>query len=172
MSRLQRQILALLLGNYLLIVIVAQANHSLAPWQMRLALGGLLVAPAALNLGFRAGATVAFVSGLALDANAPVWFGTQALLLLAAQATLYSARDRLARGETTVEVVASLLTNLGLYLALALFAGGAAADQNGWRILTDLVVSQLVLALVAPWFFAFQIRMLELAGVSLRPDER
>jgi hypothetical protein len=172
MSRLQRQILATLFGNYLLMAIGAQANYSLAPWQMRLCFGGLLVAPAALNLGFRAGATVAFVSGLALDANAPVWFGTQALLLLAAQVVLYSLRDRLARGETAVDVVATLLTNLAFFLALALFAGGIAAERNGGRWLIDLALSQVVLAIVTPWFFALQARTLGWIGVNLRPDER
>jgi hypothetical protein len=168
MTRIQRQTLVLSLGNYVLLVIVALANHALAPWQMRLWLGGLLVAPAALNVGFRAGATAAFLSGLAIDALAPVWFGSHALLLLAAHAVLYSVRDRVARAATAVAVVAALFANLGLFLLLAFFFAGGAAG----RLLADLLISQAALALVAPWFFAFQLRALALAGAPLRMDER
>ena len=56
MSHASRQTLALLLGNALLVFLAAQADHALAGWQLRLWLGGLLLAPAALLARHRAGA--------------------------------------------------------------------------------------------------------------------
>ncbi len=173
MTRRRRQILALLLGNYLLIAVTSQVNHAFSPWQLRLSLGGLLVAPATLSVGFRAGATVAFLTGLLLDATAPVWFGTHALLLLAAHAVLYSQRSGLAREETVVAVVAALLANLGIWLALAFFLGASLSlpGSAAVRLLAELGCSQIVLALIGPWFFSLQVRLLTMAGAKLRPDE-
>jgi hypothetical protein len=163
MNRGLRQSVVLLLGNLLLCVLIAQANHDLAPWQMRLWLGGLLLAPAALIGDYLPGAAAVFVTGLALDAVAPVWFGLQAFVLLAGHATLFSVRGRFARDDTTARVISALLANLATFLVLSLFAGlshpSAPAPGVG-RLLADLAASQLVLAVVTPWFFAAQERLL------------
>jgi hypothetical protein len=157
MSLAHRQTLALLLGNAVLVAVAAQANHALAGWQLRLWVGGAIVAPAALLAGHRAGAAAVFLTGLALDARAPVPFGAHALALLAAHAALFTVRDRLARDVTPVRVAAALLANLAAFLAFAVVAPG---DARGGRLIADLLFSQLAVAAVTPWFFALQDRLL------------
>jgi cell shape-determining protein MreD len=164
MSLANRQTLALLLGNAILVTVVAQTNHALASWQLRLWLGGAVVAPAALLVGHRAGVVAVFLTGLALDARAPVLFGAQALALLAAHAALFSMRDRLAREATPVRVAAALLTNLAAFLA---FAAAAPSGTHGGRLITDLILSQFAVAALTPWAFALQDRLL--AWLHARP---
>ncbi len=156
----------LLLGNIILVTMVAQANHYLAAWQLHLWLGGLLVTPAALSARHRAGAAVVFLTGLAMDATSPVACGTQALVLLAGHALVYTWRDRLARSEATAQAMAALTANLVTFLLLAVAESFTAPRPGGalGRLLADLVASQLVLALVAPWFCALQARLLAPAG--------
>jgi cell shape-determining protein MreD len=165
MSYASRQILALLLGNALLVLVVAQANDALAGGQLRLWVGGLLVAPAALLVGHRAGAVAVFLTGLSLDANTPAPFGAHALVLLAAHAVLLAVRDRLARDTAAVRVVAALLANLGVFVALALVLAAASPARPGaGRLLVELLVSQVAVAATARWFFALTERLCALLG--------
>ncbi len=158
MNRRRQSAVRLLVGNFILVTIVAQANHYLAPWQVHLGLGGLLVTPAALTARHRAGGIAVFLTGLAMDATSPALFGAQALVLLAGHALVYTWRDRLARGETSTQVLAAFTANLVTFLVLA----GIEARATPWtgslpgHLLADLVASQLALVLVAPWFCALQ----------------
>jgi rod shape-determining protein MreD len=81
---------------------------------------------------------------------------------------VYGVRERLQRDETAVRLAVALIVNLAFFLALS-FARLrlVPAAATAWpRMLSDLVWSQAVLALVAPWFFALQLRTLELAGAQ------
>jgi len=165
MSHASRQTLALLLSNALLVLLAAQANDALAGGQLRLWIGGLLVAPAALLAGHRAGATAVFLTGLALDAGTPAPFGAHALVLLAAHAALFTVRDRLARDTTAVRVVTALLANLGVFVALALVLAVAGPARPGaGRVLAELLISQSAVAVAAPWFFALSEQLCALFG--------
>ncbi len=172
MTRPRLQIFATLLVNFILWSALAEANYMLGPWQLRLWLGGLLVAPSALRLDFQVGATAAFVTGLALDAAAPVAFGTQALLLLAGHVFLFHVRDRLARNENLVNMSSTLLANLALFLVLSFTQIDAApAPGRAWlRLFADLLASQVVLALVTSWAFALHGRLLLAVGADLRRE--
>jgi rod shape-determining protein MreD len=162
----------MLLGNLLLCAVIAQANHSLASWQLRLWPGGLLVATAALQAGFGAGASAVFLTGLALDAAVPVPFGAQALVLLAGHAVLFALRRRLVREATPVRVTAVLATGAATFLAFALIASFAGPGRaGGGRVFADLTVSLMVSGMIAPWFFALQGRLLALAQAGLRAEE-
>jgi cell shape-determining protein MreD len=159
---------ALFLTLYLLRAAVAEVNSALSGMHVWLFAGGLFVAYSALAMPFRDGFFVSVLAGLLCDAVTPVRFGTHAVLFAAAHAVVYNARERLQRDDTTVRVAVTLLVNAGLFLALSftrirLGHGGAAM----WpRMLSDLFWSELVVAVIAPWFFALQLRTLELAGAN------
>lgn len=152
----------------LLWVIVAQVNHLLAPAHVYLFAGGLFVAYAALQLPLRDGLAAVLLAGLLCDAGTPVRFGTHLLLFAAAHAILFNIRDRLPRDETVARVIVALLLNLALFLALSFaLVGRIPAPGAVWpRLILDLVCSQVFIALVAPWFFALQARLLVLAHVE------
>jgi rod shape-determining protein MreD len=156
---------ALFFTVYLLRALVAELNSSLAGMHVWLFAGGLFVTYSALAAPFRLGFVVSVLGGLLCDSVSPVPFGTHAALFATAHAVVYNVRERLQRDDTVVRVTVALLVNLALYVALSLIrirlAHGSAA---AWpRMLSDLAWSEAVLALVAPWFFALQLRSLELA---------
>ncbi len=168
------RVFLLSLASLLLVALLDQLNHYLGPWQLHVWCGGLFVAFTALRLDFRTGAATSFIGGLLLDAGAPVAFGTHALLFLAAHAVIFNIRARAPREETIVGVIFALLANLGLFLALSFLRIDASPDAGAaWmRVFADLLVSQLVIALIAPWFFAVQARLLQLGGIDVRGVSR
>jgi rod shape-determining protein MreD len=141
-----------------------QLNHHAAPWALSFTLPGLLLTLPALRLPWRAGLATAFLSGLWLDAAAPVAFGRHAFLFAFLFCLLHRVRDRLPRGETLVRVVTALFVNLAVFVALAFLQLGSLPDTaaGGLRLLADLIVSQLLTVLIGPWFFALQEKSLEL----------
>lgn len=167
-----RRAAAVFLSLLLLRFLVAQANHELAPVRVSVFLGGLFVVFAALRLERGEGLAAVLGAGLLHDAAAPVTFGLHTLLFAAAHTFVYHVRHRVHREETAVGVVAALLANLGILLALALVLARVAHPRADlWpRVLGDLLLSQIVLAAVAPWFLALQGRFLELA--DRRPLDR
>ena len=163
-----RGAVALFLTLCLLRGIVAEANSALSGMHIWLFAGGLFVTYAALKVSYRTGFVVTALGGLLCDAVAPVAFGTHAALFAAAHAIVYNARERLQREETSVRIAVTLLVNLGLFLALTFarmrLAHGIAA---AWpRLLSDLAWSELAVLVAAPWFFALQLRTLELARAN------
>ncbi len=150
---------------YLLHALVAELNSLLSGLHLWLFAGGLYVTYAALALPFQEGFAACLLGGLLCDAMAPVAFGTHAALFAIAHAIVYNARERLQREETGVRVGIALLANLGLFLVISFLrlrlihgAGGA------WpRMFSDLIWSEAVVALAAPWFFALQLHSLILA---------
>ncbi len=168
------RVLILAFASLLLALILGQLNHLLGGWQVNVWCGGLFVAFAALRLDYRTGAASAFIAGLLLDAGEPVAFGTQGFLFLAAHAVIFNVRARAPRDETVVGVVVALLANLALFLALGFLRIDPTVEPaRSWlRGFADLLASQIVLALIAPWFFAMQKRLLELSGNNLRDLSR
>ena len=158
----------------LLILLVAQINHMLAPWHVYLYIDGLLVVFAALRLDFRPGLGAVFLAGLFADAGEPVRFGTDAMLLAIAYVFIFSARRRLPLEEPLVGLTLGLIANLGIFLALSLllFAHSPVLVGILPRLLVDLLCSQILLALIASWFFALQARVFALAGFELRGRPR
>ena len=159
-----RRTLVTFLTLLLLWVVVAQVNHALAEFHVWLFAGGLFVAYAALALPLRGGLGAVVLAGLLCDSGSPLPFGTHALLFALAHAVVFNLRDRVPREETVARVVIALLANLGLFLVLSfILIGRGPAPAAVWpRLIFDLVCSQVFLALVAPWFFALQARVLAL----------
>lgn len=160
----RRLILAGLAVNLLLLVLQGQANHYLARWQLHLWLGALVVAPVALRLAYRPGLLLVFLSGLLWDATMPVAFGLHAGLFALGHLVIYRVRSRLAREEPPIIILVTVLANLGLLVVLNLLYLGSAPDPSGagTRLLIDLLLAQIVIALLAPWFTALLLRGIEL----------
>jgi rod shape-determining protein MreD len=156
---------ALFFTLYLLQAVVAQVNSAMAPVHLWLFAGGLFVAYAALAAPFREGFIVSVLGGLLCDSASPVAFGTHAALFAAAHAVVFNVRERLQRDETLVRVSVALLANLALFVALSLSQARIAHGGAGaWpRMFCDLAWSEAAVALIAPWYFALQMRTLELA---------
>jgi rod shape-determining protein MreD len=168
-----RRFLAVAPTLVLLWALVAQLNHDLAPAHVYLFVGGLFVTYTSLTFPLGAGMASSFVAGLVLDANTPVPFGTHALLFAAAHALIHDLRDRLPRDDTVGRVIIALFANFGLFLALSfLEAARSAATASAWpRLFADLLCSQVVLTVAAPWFFSLQRRVLVLAGAEPESPE-
>jgi hypothetical protein len=158
-----RRTLILTATLLLLWAVVSQTNHVLTSFRVYLFVGGLFTAYAALSQPLRSGLAASIIGGLICDAQAPAeFFGTHALLFAAAHVSVFHVRDRIPRDETASRVVVALLTNLALFLVLSFSQIHLSpSPAHVWpRLLADLVVSQLFLTLIAPWFFALQSRAL------------
>lgn len=172
MNPVHRLLLAGLVVNLVLLVLQGQANHYLASWQLHLWLGALVVTPVALRLAYRPGLLLVLLSGLLWDSTMPVPFGLHAILFALGHLIVFRVRARLAREETPVIVLVTVLANLGLLVAVNLLHLGAAPDPAGagTRLLIDLLLAQIVIALLAPWYTALLLRGLELVR-GQEPEE-
>ncbi len=162
--------LLVLLANMLLWWLAGLVNNYLAPASVHLYLGGLLVVYAALQLDRKHGTIAILLTGLMVDAQEPVPFGTTMLLLGLVHATLLYGRQRFPREGTVFSLVVALFANLFLFIALSfLLVGNSPRPGEAWlRIFVDLFASQLAILLVAPWFLALQARAMEL--VRIHPE--
>ncbi|MBL9202194.1 MAG: hypothetical protein JNL39_16915 [Opitutaceae bacterium] len=167
MAALLRRTLVLLAAAILLWALVAQLNHALASWRIHVFTGGLFVVFAALTQPHRAGLAAVLLAGLVCDAHAPVPFGLHGLLFAAAHELLFRVRNRVPRNDAVVATAVALVVNLALFLAISFTQiHHAPVPSAAWaRLLMDLLASQIVLALVCPWWSALQARALALARV-------
>ena len=158
------------LANLLLIWLVGLANHLLAPYNVSLYAGGLLVTFASLRLDLRHGFIAMLLTALAVDALTPVPFGISLLLFGLVQAVLVYGRQRFPREEPVFATVVALLSNLFLFLCVSfILIGHQPHPGEAWlRLFADLLLSQLVLVLITPWFMALQVRAHEL--VRIHPE--
>lgn len=164
--------IVIVLANALLVFLGSQLNHHLATLPVSVFLFGLCLPVAGLRLRFRPGLIAMVVSGLVLDATRPVPFGSSALLLAALFTCWHAVRARLPRTGTTPAVVGALLANVVLFLAQPLLVPGALAGATASRILVDLLLSEVAIVVIGPWFFALQEQALMLRGVNLNEEAR
>lgn len=159
-----RRCLVIFATLFLLWTLIAGLNHALAPHHVYLFVGGLYVAYSALALPPRSGLAATLLAGLMLDAVTPVAFGLHAVLFAVTHLMIFNLRDRIPREETVTRVVVALLANLLIFLVFS-FLEVAARHVPGtvWpRLVCDLLCSQVLIALIAPWFFALQAASLAL----------
>lgn len=158
----QRRLFVTVMSGWLLVVLMRQTNHLLAPWGFSIWLGGLLVTFPSLHLNFRTGLVSSIIAGFFVDVWSPFTYGTHALLFALAHVVIFRIRVRLAATELAIGIIVALITNLAFFVVLSFGALGH-APVSGLRLLGDLVVSQVVLAGITPWFFALQLRGMDLA---------
>jgi hypothetical protein len=154
----------------LLRFLTGQVNHSLSAWQLQVFSGALAVAFAGFHLPRGLGLAAVILAGLVHDSTVPVATGTHAVLFAAAFLVLHRLRGRIPPEVGPARVLAVLGVNLGLFIVLSLlrFASYPAAGPALGRLLADLLVSQVLVGLAAPWFLSLQLRSFELAGIEPR----
>jgi rod shape-determining protein MreD len=161
-----RRALVIIATSLILWAMIAQVNHLLSSSHIYVFVGGLFVAYTALTFPLGSGMICSLVAGMICDAAEPVSFGTFVLLYATAHAVVFNLRNRIPRDDTVASVLVGLFANLGIFFALCFVQMfHAPALAAAWpRILVDLLVSQICLALIAPWFFALQAKSLAFLG--------
>ena len=153
----------------LMFILWRQANHGLSDLGLSMWLGGLLVTFPALRIAPQQGFNATFLLGLLVDAFSPTPFGLNAFLFGVSHLIIVRIRNRLAADEALIATVVALISNLILFLILSFFVLSRVPDASisGLRILSDLLLSQLVIGLAAGWFFGLQERALALTRVGI-----
>jgi rod shape-determining protein MreD len=174
MRRYDPRWLIVFLANLLLWWLLGVMNHYLAGASLHCYIGGLFVVYSALRLDYRHGLVAVLLTGLLIDASAPVPYGTSMLLLGLVHATLIYGRRRFPREGAIFGIVIALFANLFLFIALSfLLAGKNPRPGSAWlRLFVDLLASQLLLAVVTPWFLSLQDRAMELIAVHPETGRR
>lgn len=171
-----RRTLLLFASLLLLWGVVAELNHALGAVRVYLFAGALFVAYAALTQPLEIGLTASLLGALVCDANAPVAFGTHLVLFAAAHLLIHHIRERVPRDDRIACILIVLFANLGLFLLFSFTQiHRSPAPAAVWpRLFADLACSQVFLALVTPWFFALQERLVGLVDPlgSARPASR
>ena len=154
----------------LLWAVVSQINHYLAEWHLYFYVGALYVTLSALRLTVREGYLVTAFGGLLCDANTPVPFGTHLLLFTLIHTFILRIRSRIPGEQTATQVIIAFISNLVLYLALTLVLaiGPLQIGHALPRLLWDLLLSQLFLLLIAPWFFSLQTALIRFEPLTRR----
>ena len=174
MSLARREIWVAVATGLVLWMLLAQLNHYLSVWQIHVWGGGLFATFASLRFRFADGLWVALILGAVHDAAAPVPFGLHALLFGLAHAVIFVLRHRFPREEMLVAVAVTLIANLGLFLVLSFTRMPLAPPSvTVWvRLFADLFFSQVAIIVISPWFLSLQGRAMEIAGASLRTEQR
>jgi rod shape-determining protein MreD len=109
-----------------------------------------------------------------VDSVEPVPFGTSVVLFGLVHATLLYGRQRLPREGAIFGTIVALFANLFLFIALSfLLIGANPRPGEAWlRLFVDLLASQVVILVIAPWFLALQARTMELAQIHPETGRR
>lgn len=151
-----------------------QLNHTLSTWAFTITCGGLIVTFPALRLEHRDGWKIVFLLGLFFDADTPVRFGTHAVLFLTLFTVIHHFRQRVPRDEPLLGAIIAIVANiviLGVFTLLYLGRNPEPARMIA-RLISESALSSVAIALVAPWYFAFQEKTLERFGSRLRVEPR
>jgi hypothetical protein len=161
-------------ANLLLWWLVGLANDFLADHAVHLYVGGLFVVYASLQLDWKHGFIAIALTGLMFDATLPVPFGTSLFLLGLIHATLLYGRRQFPREGSVFGIVVAQLANLFLFIALSfLLVGANPRPGDAWlRLFVDLLASQLVIFLIAPWFLALQAQTMEFMRIHPETGRR
>jgi hypothetical protein len=162
------------MSNLLLIFLVAEVNHYLAPLALQVYLGGLFLTFGILRLQLRHGLIATALTGLVLDAVNPRPFGYTFFLMVGCHVAVFSMRGHFARETFRSCLLVALALNLVLFVGIGIAAGrGNPAPSLFWgRIVADSAFSMLAVLIVAPWFFALQKCALASIGIDLDAEQR
>jgi hypothetical protein len=167
-------------GNFVFLFAVAQLNHHLtnlplpgiSNGQVYLFLLGLPLAFVALRLTLGLAVLTTVVTALAYEAGTPLPNGAILLPAAACVCVTHALRPHFNRFEPSSALIAALIINLVMIVALTLIIAYRGGGISLARVLVDLAISQLALALLTSWFFAAQMALLELFGFNLETELR
>lgn len=159
--------------NALLLYLNLLVNSSLAAWNLYLLLPGPLLVLPPLYLNHRSFLAATVATGLWIDAALPAPFGLFTLGFAIAGTFLFRFRNRVQAQHNFHPVLLAHLLNPPAILLLALASGfhqlGSPALW-GHTFLT-ILLSQIVLFPVAPWFFNLNRLLFQLFHLRTEPED-
>ena len=158
--------LALLLTQLILWNLGIGLNNAVSGWNLSLFTQGLFVLVPAFFLSPKEGLLACLLAGCLVDASLPVHFGREAILFAILFTFMLRQRPRLPLHEPLVQSAVAVILNLILYgCQLALEARRITfLSEMVWRIVWELLLSSLLVALLAPWFCSLQRLALDWAS--------
>ena len=160
-------------GNLLLMYVSLQVNHYLAAIPASVFLFGLPIGFAALRLNLGQGLAASATTGFFYDTLTPFPLGTALVFFSIAFTIIHAVRSRFHREEAFSSVIVVLLANLFLFAAFSA-AATTTTGSPGYpaRLITDLLLSQILIAAICGWFFSLQLAFLELFGINIEEEQR
>lgn len=135
--------------------------------------GAFAILPA-IRLDFNRGFFCAVASGCLLDAASPSPFGFHACGLAIAQIALRSANDRTLFSRRPTLILSTLIINMLFFLFLHLWFSAQIAGNGEIllsRAFTDLIFSQLLLAVTLPWLIQLNDDFFDLVGIKTSDEK-
>ncbi len=171
--------LVVLSGNLAFLWLVSQLNHHLAAFSfgplrgpLHVFLLGLPLAFCTLRLRLRYGLAVIIPTTLAAEAGLPLPHGALLLPSVALLCLGAATRGNFNRFDPASSLIAVLVANLALMVALSIATGAVDSRADAWRVITDILVSQSAAFALGGWFFAWQLALLRFFGFDLETELR
>lgn len=164
----------ILMANCLLILMAGEMNHHLSVLSLHAFIGGLLVTFAALRLQIKPAFLASGLTALLLDALTPLPEGTLFLMLMGAHTLIFAARGNFSRESTLTGTAIAMGANTAIMLGISVsvIPENVAPGPFWQRAFVDILFSQGIVAVVAPWFFSLQMASLQLVGINLDAEQR
>ncbi|HCR37550.1 MAG TPA: hypothetical protein DIU37_05310 [Opitutae bacterium] len=162
--------LIILCVNLLVYFLVQELNDALTFFGLNIYLASLYIVFPAIYLAPTQGAIVVLITSWVVDAPLPTPFGTTALLSIFIYTLILLIRHRIRHHMGAFILSITFFTNLILFLILTLIASNSPlADFAYWQTLgINLICSQAVLLLAAPWVLELEQTLFQLSGTPIR----
>lgn len=163
-----------LIANFFIILLAGEMNHHLAPLSLHVFAGGLLITFGALRLQLKPAFLANALTALLVDAMTPMTPGVMFLGLMAVHTLIFASRGNIPRESSRAATAVAVGANTLIMLLLALsFAREAVHPAAYWqRMSIDILLSQVIVAIGATWFFSLQMASLRLVGINLDAEQR
>ena len=160
-------------GNCLLLFLTQLVNNSLAPFSLHLCFYGLFVYYSAIRLSFTSGLIAVVITGLILDSVEGFTMGTN-ILILSFIYTFWSwFREEFNAHSLWHNMLIVQSSNLLTILTLSIYIGlkNHIGGYYWLSVLTNLMLSQLLLMVVSPWFLSIQDSLIKMMSFSAKRIE-
>ena len=160
-------------ANVLLLHLMLMVNSALAIWAIFPVLLGPMIVFPALYMRHSAYFLCTLCTGLWVDVALPLPFGWMTGLFLCSGVLVFALRKRFRAEENHHPILLAHALNVVAVGALAMPRVHDLYTVPDFWIQTALtiILSQLLLTLVAPWFFNLQRLLLELLHLETKPED-